>query len=86
MITNTADSLIGIKNGQILMSNSHWGTTYVQVMDRATNEWGTYLECVVLGEDGGQIVKVHSVGQADMRGVGFKVMTEAEIAFMLEWQ
>jgi hypothetical protein len=86
MITNTADSLIGIKNGQILMSNSHWGATYVQVMDRATNEWGTYLECVVLGKDGGEIVKVHSVGKADMLGVGFKVMTEAEIAFMLEWQ
>jgi hypothetical protein len=85
MITNAADSLIGIKNGQILISNSQWGQTYVQVMDRVTNKWGTHLVCVMLGENGGEIVTVHGVGKADMMGQGWKIMTEQETVSMLRW-
>jgi len=68
-----------IKNGTILISNSQWGPTYVQVVDRVSDRWGTHLVCAVLGDRQGEFETVHSVGEASMAGCGWKLPTEGEL-------
>lgn len=77
--------LANIRIGTILVSNSLWGPTFVQVADIETNRWGTHLVCVRLIENAGETVAVHSVGSEDMRGTGWKLATESDISRMRRW-
>jgi hypothetical protein len=68
-----------------LVSNSQWGPTYVQVTDCVTDRWGTHLVCAVLGERQGECETVHSVGPVDMKGIGWKLASEAEVTRMARY-
>ena len=74
-----------IKVGTILVSNSNWGPTYVQVADVVNSRWGTYLQCAVLGDRAGEFESVHSVGPVDMRGIGFKIPDAGELRRMASY-
>ena len=76
--------LKSIKNGTILVSNSLYGPTFVQVVDMESGEWGASLDChVIYSEHHEGIVSVASVGPVDKVGVGFKIASSAEIESMI---
>ena len=72
-----------VKNGTILVSNTSWGPTFVQVTDRVVNRWGTHLVGTVLNSDRrGECETVHSVGPEEMRATGWKIPTISEMVRM----
>ena len=82
---NAMPNIQSIKVGTILVSNSNWGPTYVQVADVVNGRFGTYLQCAVLGDRAGEFVGVHSVGPVDMRGIGFKIPDADELRRMASY-
>lgn len=78
---NTID-LSAIKNGTVLVSKSHWGLRFVQVVDRTTNQWGTHLVCVSLVEECDEFQYVSSVLDESTLGIGWRLPTESDLRTM----
>ena len=78
---NTID-LSEIKNGTFLVSKSHFGPRFVQVVDRETNQWGTHLVCVSLVDQCGEFQYVSSVWDQNTLGIGWRLPTESDLKTM----
>ena len=82
-MTATQDTLAGIENGTILVSNSQWGSSFARVCASVTDRWGNHLSAVRLnGEAAGEFVSVDSVEAEDYRGIGWKLATADELRQM----
>ena len=62
--------------GTKVLANDGFTTRVGQVADHTTDRWGTHH--VVLVD--GAFENVDHIGDADMKGIGWKVATDAEIA------
>ena len=74
--------------GTILVSNSQWGPTFVEVKELVPNKFGAYLNCEIISCDYdetrvGQIETVHTIGKASMRGIGFKMLNSDDVRALL---
>ena len=73
-----SQNLKDIKPGTILVSNHQTGPSYCQVTEFVMGRFGESLSCVQDGE----FVGVSHVGNADMKGIGWKLATESDITRM----
>lgn len=63
------------KIGTMVLANDGFETKIGQVADHKTDQWGTWHVVLI----GGQFQTVGYIGDESMRGIGWKIATEAEI-------
>ena len=73
MITKHRDNMKQI--GTRVVSNDGFSTRVGQVADHESNEWGVFHIVLI----GGKFETVSRIGGEDMKGIGWKVATAAEL-------